>query len=96
MDPIANLPPPQEHASSDELEILDSLFKEKEVRREALSEFKESLGATALFLVLSLPFFDGLIKRAIPATETGILLMLAKGVIFFLLFYIISRSYFHK
>ena len=74
---------------SKELTILNNILNIKNTNPEEYNKIKYILYATAIFMVLSLPFSDRILELALPMANSWLILVGLKTVIFFLAFYII-------
>lgn len=94
-DKLKDLPTDEEgNASPKEAQILNTLFKKKEeVGSEMYSEFKEVAVASLIFAILSLPFVGGLIQSVCPSAGNMFVLLIVKTIVFFILYYIVVRTY---
>lgn len=94
-DPISQLPADQTQPSHNELMIVNSLFKDHGNAMNAI--FKEMQGAILvgiLFIALSLPQIDDMIKRMLPMTQNSIyILLLVKAIVIMSLFWLIKHFY---
>ncbi len=94
MEAIDRLPINRQRATSDrELQVVDRLLRNGQVEQQAVGEFKESMIFTVLFVAVANPFVDGIIRSMCPSAENTILLWVIKAGLFFVLYYIILRSY---
>jgi len=67
-DPIAQLPADQSQPTTNELQIVNTLFaKHKPEMNAVFEEAKDALLVGALFLVFSMPQADALLIRLVPA-----------------------------
>lgn len=92
-DPIVQLPTDNTQPNQDELTIVNSLFKKHSNTIETVAnEMKDSIIAGILFIVLSLPQVDELIKSLLTFTNNSpIILTIVKALIFIVLFYFIKN-----
>jgi hypothetical protein len=92
-DPIVQLPTDNTKPNQDELTIVNSLFKKHSNTIETVAnEMKDSIIAGILFIVLSLPQVDELIKSLLAFTNNSpIILTIVKALIFIVLFYFIKN-----
>jgi len=98
-DDIENLPIDANlKASSDEKDIVDSLFGVPKSSMENIaSEMKDLFIIAILFFALSLKNTDELIGKILPATQNSVYLLLGiKTIIFMVLFWIIKNFYLSK
>ena len=92
-DPIVQLPTDNTQPNQEELTIVNSLFKKHSNTIETVAnEMKDSIIAGILFIVLSLPQVDELIKSLLTFTNSSpIILTIVKALIFIVLFYFIKN-----
>jgi uncharacterized integral membrane protein len=92
-DPIIQLPTDNIQPNQQEIKIVNSLFQKHGNDIETIvNELKDSIIAGLLFIVLSLPQVDQIIKSFFPSlNESPIILTLVKAVIFIILFYFIKN-----
>lgn len=99
-DMIANLPIDKSIPTESELMMLNTLFKEKEkksVVRSVINEAYEPFFVGILFVLLSIPQLDDLIKSNIQITQNSIyFLLLFKMFIIMILFWIIKHFHLCK
>jgi len=99
-DMIANLPIDKSIPTESELMMLNTLFKEKEkksVVRSVVNEAYEPFFVGILFVLLSIPQLDDLIKKNIQITQNSIyFLLLFKMFIIMILFWIIKHFHLCK
>lgn len=99
-DMIANLPIDKSIPTESELMMLNTLFKEKEkksVVRSVVNEAYEPFFVGILFVLLSIPQLDDLIKTNIQITQNSIyFLLLFKMFIIMILFWIIKHFHLCK
>ena len=94
-DPIAKLPVDQSQPTSNELQIVNSLFtKHRSTMDTVMEEAKDSLIIGLLFVIFSLPLVDSLIKRILPMTEKSPYILVAiKAVAVMALYWLIKHFY---
>ena len=94
-DRLDILPTDQNNPTHSELQIVDTLFKQKhKTIRKMLEGTQDILIAGILFFILSLPQIDQLIKNLIPTTaNSDIILLGAKSLVFMILFFILRNLY---
>jgi hypothetical protein len=92
-DPIIQLPTDNIQPNQQEIKIVNSLFQKHGNDIETIvNELKDSIIAGLLFIVLSLPQVDQIIKSFFPSlNESPIILTLVKALIFIILFYFIKN-----
>jgi uncharacterized membrane protein len=74
-----------------EMSVMNEIFRhEKKATKNSVITY--TLYATALFIVLSTPFTDRIIELAFPMTCSWLILLGAKAVVFFLMYYLILTS----
>ena len=74
---------------SKELSVLNGILNVHKKSPKEYSTLKYVLYATALFLVLSLPFLDRILELAVPLANSWLILVGLKTVVFFIVYYII-------
>jgi ABC-type uncharacterized transport system YnjBCD permease subunit len=74
---------------SKELALLNNILNVSEKSPQEYNTLKFVMYASALFLLLSLPFTDRLLELAIPMTQSWLFLVACKTIVFFVLYYII-------
>ena len=79
----------EDEIDSKELAVLNSILNVKKKSPEEYNSLKYVMFATAVFLVLSLPFTDRILELALPMANSWLILVGLKTIIFFLLYYII-------
>uniref|UniRef100_A0A6C0EKH5 Uncharacterized protein n=1 Tax=viral metagenome TaxID=1070528 RepID=A0A6C0EKH5_9ZZZZ len=94
-DVIDDLPTDQTVPSSNEMQILDTLFRQKQgTAQHILRHSRDVLIVGLLFLAFSLPQSDQLIVKLVPATGTSpYILILIKCFAFMLLYFILKNWY---
>ena len=92
-DYINKLPTDNHLPTHDEISIVNSLFKKDQTKIiKIISELKLSILVSILFIIFSLPIVDQLIKKFIPVTtNNNIFLLVVKGFLFAIVFYILSN-----
>ncbi len=78
-DRIANLPPSQEQPSDIDVNVMRDVFGDGAAVAKSL-QLKKLIIPAILFVVLSLPMVDNLLKNAVPDSE--MVLMFVKTLIF--------------
>jgi len=78
-----------EDIDSKELSILNSILKSKEKSPEEYNTIKYVMYASGIFALLSLPFTDRILELALPITNSWLILVGLKTIIFFIMFYIL-------
>ena len=97
-DPIIQLPVDQTAPSSNEVQIIDTLFKKHRGTMDILvEESRESMIVVILIILFSLPQINQIIKKFVPINSEYIVLLvkgLTAGVLFWLLnhFYLSKKS----
>ena len=89
---IDDLPDTDSEIDSRELQILNSILNVKTENPEEYSRLRFVFYATALFVLLSLPFTDRIIELATPSATSWLILLILKAVAFFMLYYIVVYS----
>ena len=79
MDPLSDLPQTKETATRNDLEIIKTLFGEGEKLTKSIRG-KEVIIATIVFILLSLPWTDSLLKQKV--TDNPVFVLIVKAVIF--------------
>jgi ABC-type uncharacterized transport system YnjBCD permease subunit len=74
---------------SKELALLNSILNVSEKAPQEYNTLKYVLYASALFLLLSLPFTDRILELALPITQSWLILVACKTIFFFIIYYII-------
>ena len=94
-DNIDVLPTDQNNPSHAEIQIVDTLFKQKHnTVQKLLSGTKDVLVIGFIFLLFSLPQFDELLKKLIPATEKSQYILVAvKAVLFAFAYFLVKNLY---
>jgi hypothetical protein len=94
-DNIDALPTDQNNPSHTEIQIVDTLFKQKHnTVQKLLSGTKDVLVVGFIFLLFSLPQFDELLKKLIPATEKSpYILVGVKAVLFAFAYFLVKNLY---
>ena len=93
-DLIERLPTDASTPSHEELQIINSIFRENKASGgKIFEEAKEVVLIIILFILISLPPVDGLIKKFFPAASSPYILILVKGIIVGVIFYIIKNFY---
>lgn len=94
-DAIDTLPTDQTVPSHSEIQILDTLFKEKKQGfQQILSETKDVLAIGFVFLLFSLPAFDDFVRRVIPATSRSPYILLGiKTALFMFIYFLVKNIY---
>ena len=90
-DNIHNLPTDSNEVSSDELKIVNTIFKEHTSSiTKVLGEMKGSIIIAGLFIFFSLPIFDSFIHKVAPVTKTStVFLLFVKMILFMIVYYIL-------
>ena len=94
-DKIEHLPVDENAPTAKEVHLIEYLFEKKKDGNTflggILGGFKEAILGAVLFIILSLPFLDGIIQSCIPATNNFVILLIVKTVVFLILFAIIQN-----
>ncbi len=93
-DRLASLPTDENPPTHPELQMVDYLFGKDGSQKKInglIGEFKLSLIAGALFVILSLPWVDTLFRNFISVANNDVILMIIKTVLFVVIFYFISN-----
>jgi hypothetical protein len=88
---ITDLPADSSNPSEKELTILQTLFKNPNVKSQIKSEFKSVLIATVLFAIIAMKPMTKLIKRFVPKTDNPYVMLLVKSLLFFVAFYVTKK-----
>ena len=78
-----------EEIDSKELSVLNGILNMKKKSPKEYDTLKFVMYATAIFLVLSLPFVDRIVELALPITSSWLIMLGVKTVVFFIIYYII-------
>lgn len=94
-DIIDSLPVDQNIPTHGEIQIVDSIFKQKySTIQKLLNGLKDILIIGFLFLVCSIPQLEGVIKHFAPSSENSVYIMiLIKTFIFMFLYFIVKNIY---
>jgi hypothetical protein len=94
-DRIDTLQTDQTAPSHAEIQIVNSLFKEKigTVKR-IMNGTKDVLIMGVIYVLMMLPQIDSLIKKVLPVSATSVyILILVKAIIFMLMYFIVKNIY---
>jgi hypothetical protein len=80
-----------EDIDSQEVAIMNEIFK-TDARSSKYNTMRYIFYATALFIILSIPFTDRIIELAFPMAQSWLVLVGAKSIAFFLAYYVIVAS----
>ena len=86
-DRIANLPSSQEQPSDIDVNVMRDVFGEGAVVAKSL-QLKKLISPAILFVVLSLPMVDNLLKNVVPDSE--MVLMFVKTLIFLIVLVVLQ------
>ena len=89
---LEELPDSDTDIDSRELEILNTILNIKTDNPEEYSKLRFVFYATAIFVLLSLPFTDRIIELSTPSATSWLILLIIKSIIFFMLYYIVVYS----
>lgn len=94
-DVIDNLPTDQTVPSHNEVQILDTLFRQKQgTMQHILVHSKDVLIVGFLFVIFSLPQIDTLIEKFVPATASSpYILILIKCLLVMAIYFILKNWY---
>jgi hypothetical protein len=94
-DPIAQLPIDQTPLTPSEIQIIDTLFKKHPSTMEIIgNESRDVILVAILVIVCLLPQLNSLIYKVFSTTENSpYILMLAKGVVAAVLYWLIKHFY---
>jgi hypothetical protein len=79
----------EQEIDSKELSILNNILNVKNNSPQEYNTLKYVIYATIIFIILSLPFVDRIFELAVPITQSWLILVGFKTVIFFIMYYII-------
>jgi hypothetical protein len=80
-DRIANLPPSQEKPLDIDVNVMRDLFGDRTAVAESPLQLKKLIIPAILFVVLSLPIVDSILKNAVP--DSNMVILFVKTLIFF-------------
>jgi hypothetical protein len=86
-DRIANLPPSQEQPSDIDVNVMRDVFGDGVTVAKSL-QLKKLIIPTILFVVLSLPIIDNLLKNVVPDSE--MVIMFVKTLIFLIVLVVLQ------
>jgi hypothetical protein len=87
---LAELPDESDiEVDSKELSILNNILNVNKKSPQEYQTLKFVLYATGIFALLSLPFTDRILELAVPMTNSWLILVGLKTVLFFVFFYIV-------
>ena len=92
---LADLPDPESdddaepEIESKELAVLNNILNVRKKSPAEYSTLKYVLFATGIFMLLSLPFIDRVLELALPMSQSWLILVGLKTVIFFIVYYIV-------
>jgi len=93
-DLLESLPTDQNPLNHYETQFINTLFQKEnqyDIKNIAF-ELKESICGGILFICLSIPYIDDLIKKLVPSSTNSLLILIfIKGIIFTGLFWIITN-----
>jgi len=93
-DPIDILPTDQNVPSSSEIQILNTLFKEKQTfLQKFFANSKDVLIVGVLFVLLSFKFVDEQLQKYIPTTSSIYIMTCVKALLIMALFFIAKNWY---
>lgn len=98
-DLIKDLPTDKVEPSTDELQMMDILFKNANTpgMNNLFKEIKDSLIVGILFILFSIPQIDTLLNKYIPITQTSpYILILIKAIFIIGLYWLIKHFYLAK
>ena len=97
-DSIANLPVDDNEPKHEEIQIVNTLFKEhKSTLNKLVIEVKDLLIIGILFILLSLPQTDSIIQKVIPSSVNSIYILVGiKALLIMLVFWLIKYFYLSK
>lgn len=94
-DAIAQLPVDKNPPSQNELQIIDTLFKNnRPAVNTIVEEFKDSMFVGLIVILFSIPQIDSLIQRVLPITTKSIyILYLIKAIFAAAIFWLVKHFY---
>jgi hypothetical protein len=93
-DSIDSLPTDQSVPSHNEIQVVESLFKQKHTTvQKLLSGAKDSVILLALYVVFSLPIVDSTISKFVDTSQTPYLMIGVKAVLFVIAYFLITNMY---
>lgn len=93
-DIVENLPTDHNEPSLQETQLVDALFtKKKTVFDKIMGESTNILLLGALYILLSLPQIDTLIKRFIPMGESPYMMIGIKAILLMVIYFIVVNIY---
>lgn len=94
-DPIENLPTDKTVPSHTEIQIVDTLFKQKQTTiQNMLAGTKDVLIVGFVFAILSIPQIDPLITKLVPITATSpYIMLLVKTLIMMIVYFVLKNLY---
>lgn len=93
-DAIESLPTDQTVPSHNEIQMVETLFKQKHTTvQKLLSGAKESVILLILYVIFALPFVDNMIGKFVDTTQTPYLLIGVKAVLFVIAYFLITNMY---
>lgn len=94
-DIISNLPTDKTPPTHGEIQLVDTLFRQKQnTIQHIFSGTKDVLIVGLLYVILSLPQLDPLIHKFIPVSSTSpYMLLLIKTLIFMITFFVLKNVY---
>jgi hypothetical protein len=93
-DSIETLPSDQNPPTHNEIKMVETLFKENKSTIDIiLADAKNIIFMGLLFIILSTPQVDDLIKKFVVAAESPYILILIKAILFMFIYFIINNLY---
>ena len=93
-DSINVLPTDQTTPTHNEIQIVDTLFKQKQgTVTKLLKGAKEFVLLFLLFIAFSLPQIDSVLRKIVPDTDSPYILVGVKGVLFVVIYFLIKNLY---
>ena len=91
---IQNLPTDDTEPTNSEIQIIDSLFKEKHTALQLfLSKSKEIIFLCGLFIVISLPQMENIILKFFPNYDNVYFMIVLKSILFGSAYFILKNLY---
>jgi hypothetical protein len=93
-DNIQNLPSDENEPTNSEIQIIDSLFKEKTTAIQLfLANSKELIFLCVLFIIMSLPQIENLILNFFPNYNNQYVIIIIKAVAFSSIYFVLKNLY---
>lgn len=93
-DAIESLPTDQTVPSHNEIQMVETLFKQKHTTvQKLLAGAKESVILLILYVIFALPFVDNMLGKFVDISQTPYLLIGVKAVLFVVAYFLITNMY---